>query len=52
MRKVTEAVEPEIMERAMLRPEDDIIRSTDLPEREQLLRAPLPEKVDHKQCAE
>lgn len=52
MRKVTEAVEPEVMEWAMLRPEDDIIRSTDLPEREQLRKAPPPEHINHRECAE
>ncbi len=52
MRKVTEAVEPELMARAMLRPEDDVIRATDLPEREQL-RPPIPlDNPDHRACAE
>ena len=36
MKKITEKVEPEMLARAMLRSEDDVIRTTDLPEREQL----------------
>lgn len=52
MRKVTGAVEPEVMARAMLRPEDDVIRATDLPEREQLRPPVAPDNVDHRICAE
>ncbi|BDA45673.1 Transcription elongation factor SPT6 [Coccomyxa sp. Obi] len=54
MRKVTEAVEPEVMARAMLRPEDDVIRATDLPEREQLrpLIALGSAEHSHRACAE
>ncbi len=47
MRKVTEAVEPEVMARAMLRPEDDVIRATDLPEREQLRPLTVLESAEH-----
>ncbi|CAL8470742.1 g10284 [Coccomyxa elongata] len=54
IRKVTEAVEPEVMARAMLRPEDDVIRATDLPEREQLRPLTVLESAEHshRACAE
>ena len=51
LKKVNATVEPEVMARAMLRPEDDAIRATDTPEREQLRSAPAPETVDHDECA-
>ncbi len=42
MKKITEKVEPEMLAKAMLRGEDDVIRTTDLPEREQLKPSPEP----------
>ena len=36
MKRITAKVEPEMLARAMLRGEDDTIRTTDLPERQQL----------------
>lgn len=42
MKKITERVEPEMLARAMLRSEDDVIRTTDIPEREQLRPSPEP----------
>ena len=42
MKKITEKVEPEMLARAMLRGEDDAVRTTDLPEREQLKPSPEP----------
>jgi hypothetical protein len=51
LRRVNATVEPEVLARAMLRPEDDAIRATDLPEREQLRAAPAPDEADHDACA-
>ena len=42
MKRITEKVEPEMLAKAMLRGEDDDIRTTDLPEREQLKPSPEP----------
>lgn len=50
-RRVNEAVEPELMARAMLRPEDDDIRAVDLPERLQMAPVPLPDDPDWHACA-
>ena len=36
MKRITAKVEPEMLAKAMLRGEDDTIRTTDLPERQQL----------------
>ena len=36
MKRITAKVEPEMLAKAMLRGEDDAIRTTDLPERQQL----------------
>ena len=45
MNKVVEAIEPEVMARHMLRPEDDRVRQTDIPERE--LQEPLLAQGDY-----
>ena len=42
MKRITEKVEPQMLAKAMLRSEDDVIRTTDLPEREQLRPSPEP----------
>ncbi len=49
--RVNEAVEPETLARAMLRPEDDEVRAVDLPERIQAAPVPMPVDPDWAACA-
>jgi hypothetical protein len=51
LRRVVETVEPELMARHYMLPEDDQIRGLDLPEREQLTRGQDPQDSDLTACA-
>ena len=50
MQKVARAVEPGVLAKHMLRPEDDRIRATDIPERLQAQAALGPSHFDAAEC--
>jgi hypothetical protein len=52
MNRVVEAIEPELMARHMLRPEDDRVRQTDIPERELMDPLLAPGDFDLASCAQ
>lgn len=46
--KLAGKIEPGMMAKHFMRPEDNVIRTTDLPEREQTYRGPDPANMDYK----
>ena len=51
-RKVTEKIEPGVMAKHFMRPEDEAIRAQDMPERQQLATIRLQTAPDWRECAE
>ena len=51
-RKVTEKIEPGVMAKHFMRPEDEAIRAQDMPERQQLATIRLQTIPDWRECAE
>ena len=51
-RKVTEKIEPGVMAKHFMRPEDEAIRAQDMPERQQLATIRLQATPDWRECAE
>ena len=51
-RKVTEKIEPGVMAKHFMRPEDEAIRAQDMPERQQLATIRLQTTPDWRECAE
>lgn len=51
MARLARTVEPAALEQALLRPEDQDIVRTDIPEREQLLNLPKLQEMDLRACA-
>ena len=51
MARLARAVEPAALEQALLRPEDQEMVRTDIPEREQLLNLPRLQEMDLHACA-
>ena len=50
-RKVTEKIEPGVMAKHFMRPEDEAIRAQDMPERQQLATIRLQTAPDWRECA-
>jgi len=49
--KLAGKIEPGMMAKHFMRPEDNTIRTTDVPEREQAYRGPDPASMDYKSMA-
>ena len=49
--KLAGKIEPGMMAKHFMRPEDNLIRTTDIPEREQLYRGPDPSNMDYSAMA-